>query len=218
MLISGTGRSLQNLIQRIERAELNAEIRVVISSKASAGGLEIAEAARIATHTMPRSAFEDAPSHRDAIFKIIRQAHVDLVVMAGYLQHLLIPADFQCRVINIHPALIPEFCGQGYYGMRVHSAVLAAAVPTTGCTVHFVDNEYDHGPIILQCRVDVLPNDTPQLLAQRVFAEECEALPETIQLIAEGRVGCEDGKVLIRQRLPSPAAPRSRRLCAEPNS
>ena len=132
VLISGTGRSLQNLIGHIDRAELNAEIQVVISSKASATGLQFAEAANIPTQTMPRSAFDSPEAHRDAIFNLFRQANVDLVVMAGYLQLLLIPADFQWRVINIHPSLIPEFCGKGFYGDRVHAAVLAAGTPTTG--------------------------------------------------------------------------------------
>jgi phosphoribosylglycinamide formyltransferase-1 len=190
VLISGAGRSLQNLIQRIDRGELNADIRLVVSSRASAGGLDIARSHHIPVHIMPRKAFDRPESHRDAIFAAIRDSQVDLVVMAGYLQHLLIPDDFKCRVINIHPSLIPEFCGKGCYGDRVHAAVLDAGVSTTGCTVHFVDNQYDHGPIILSRRVKVLPKDTPQTLAQRVFAEECKALPEAIRLIAQRRLGC----------------------------
>ena len=98
--------------------------------------------------------------------------------MGGFLKHVLIPADFENRVVNIHPALIPAFCGQGFYGHRVHEAVLDAGAKMSGCTVHFVDNVYDHGPIILQRTVPVLDDDTPDTLAARVFAAECEAYPE----------------------------------------
>ena len=105
--------------------------------------------------------------------------------MAGFLQFLLVPDDFQDRVMNIHPALIPAFSGKGFYGHHVHEAVIAAGVKESGCTVHFADNEYDHGPILLQRTVPVLPEDTPATLAERVFAAECEAYPEAIRLFAE---------------------------------
>ena len=110
--------------------------------------------------------------------------------MGGFLKHVLIPPDFENRVINIHPALIPAFCGQGMYGLRVHEAVLDYGAKVTGCTVHFVDNQYDHGPIILQRTVEVLPDDTPESLQARVFAAECEAYPEALRLLASGRVQC----------------------------
>jgi folate-dependent phosphoribosylglycinamide formyltransferase PurN len=115
--------------------------------------------------------------------------------MAGFLKFLPIPDDFRNRVLNIHPALIPSFCGHGYYGRRVHEAVLASGVKVTGCTVHFADNEYDHGPIVLQRTVPVLDDDTPDTLAQRVFEQECEAYPEAIQLFAERRLVVEGRRV-----------------------
>src|SRR4029077_16957342 len=108
--------------------------------------------------------------------------------MGGYLKHVLIPPDFENRAVNIHPALIPNFCGPGMYGQRVHEAVLESGARLSGCTVHFVDNQYDHGPTILQKQVPVLDDDTPEKLAARVFAAECEAYPEALRLIARGKV------------------------------
>jgi phosphoribosylglycinamide formyltransferase-1 len=115
--------------------------------------------------------------------------------MGGYLQHLLIPADFENRVTNIHPGLIPAFCGKGYYGRRVHEAVLDYGVKVSGCTVHFVDNQYDHGPIILQRTVNVLEGDSPESLAERIFQQECIAYPEAIQAIATGRLKVDGRRI-----------------------
>jgi phosphoribosylglycinamide formyltransferase-1 len=123
--------------------------------------------------------------------------------MGGFLKHVRIPPDFENRVLNIHPSLIPAHCGKGMYGMKVHEAVLAAGETVTGCTVHFVDDEYDHGPIILQRQVPVLPGDTPQSLQARVFAAECQAYPEALRLIAAGRVRVRAGQVEI---LPPPSS------------
>ena len=120
-----------------------------------------------------------------------------IVVMGGFLKHVLIPPDFENRVVNIHPALIPQFCGKGMYGHHVHEAVLAAGAKTSGCTVHFVDNIYDHGPVILQRSVAVMPGDSPETLASRVFDAECEALPEALNLIADGKVSVQSGVVKI---------------------
>lgn len=197
VLISGTGRSLKNLIDRIEDGSLNAVIRVVISSKLKAPGLEFARAAGIPTHIVERDkqASDDAFSHE--IFAPIRAAGVELVVMAGFIKLLPIPKDFTNRVINIHPALMPAFCGKGFYGAKVHQAVIEAKADQSGCTVHFVDNEYDHGPIILQRTVPVQSSDTAEQLADRVFAEELVALPEAVRLIADGRVRVQDDKASI---------------------
>jgi phosphoribosylglycinamide formyltransferase-1 len=124
---------------------------------------------------------------------------VKLVVMGGFIQHVLIPADFEHRVVNIHPSLIPAFCGKGYYGRHVHEAVLAYGAKLSGCTVHFVDNEYDHGPIVLQRAVPVLDADTPDSLAARVFAAECEAYPAAIRAIAVGEVEVVGRNVVARR-------------------
>ncbi len=116
--------------------------------------------------------------------------------MGGFLKHVLIPSDFENRVTNIHPGLIPAFCGKGFYGLRVHQAVLDYGVKVSGCTVHFVDNEYDHGPIILQHVVPVLDDDTAESLAARVFDAECEVYPQALQLYAEGRLRVVGRRVL----------------------
>ena len=117
--------------------------------------------------------------------------------MGGFLWRITIPDDFANRVTNIHPGLVPAFCGKGYYGHRVHEAVLEYGAKLSGCTVHFADNQYDHGPVILQKAVPVLDDDTPDTLAARVFEAECEAYPEALQLIADGRVRVEDRRVRI---------------------
>ena len=198
VLISGGGSTLRNLIECVERGTLAVDIRIVVCSNPAAGGIQFAAAAGIPVHVVRRHQCASAEVFRDAIFGICREAGVQLVVMGGFLQHVLIPADFAGRVLNIHPSLIPRFCGRGFYGLRVHQAVLAAGVPTTGCTVHVVDDEYDHGPIVLQREVAVDPGDTPETLAARVFAVECEALPAAISLFAEGRVQVHDHQVVVR--------------------
>jgi folate-dependent phosphoribosylglycinamide formyltransferase PurN len=131
------------------------------------------------------------------IFEECRKANADLVCLAGFLQLIHVPDDFLGRVMNIHPALIPAFCGKGMYGHHVHESVLAAGVKVTGCTVHFADNEYDHGPIISQRAIVVHGDDTPDSLAARVFAEECVAYPEAICLFAEGRLLVDGRRVRI---------------------
>jgi folate-dependent phosphoribosylglycinamide formyltransferase PurN len=145
--------------------------------------------------------FASQESYSEAIFDHCRHAKVDLVVMAGFLKRVTIPADFVHRVVNIHPALIPAFCGEGFYGHRVHEAVLEYGAKLSGCTVHFADNQYDHGPVILQRAVPVLDGDTPEALAARVFEAECEAYPEALRLLASGRVAVEGRRVRIK---PSP--------------
>jgi phosphoribosylglycinamide formyltransferase-1 len=195
VLISGGGTTLKNLIEKIKAGSLNAQIKLVISSNPKARGLEYATSDSIPTLVVQQKDYKTPGHFRDAVFAPCRQADVGLVVMGGFLKHVLIPADFENRVTNIHPALIPAFCGKGFYGLRVHEAVLEYGAKVSGCTVHFVDNEYDHGPIILQRTVPVLDDDTPETLAQRVFQQECEAYPEAIQRIATGRVRVDNRRV-----------------------
>lgn len=176
VLLSGGGRSLQNLIDQ----ELPARIVLVISNKADAYGLERARNSSIPAHVVSK---KDHPGEQfsQRIFELCREAKVDLVCLAGFLQLLTIPDDFAGKVLNIHPALLPKFGGHGMYGHHVHEAVLAAGETVSGCTVHIATNEYDRGPIILQKQVPVLPGDTADTLAARVFAAECEAYPEAIR-------------------------------------
>ncbi len=197
VLISGGGTTLANLIAKIKGGALDARIDRVISSNPAAGGLRLAQEAEIPTTVVERRAFADEAAYSQAVFHACRESHVDLVVMGGFLKHVLVPLDFANRVVNIHPALIPAFSGHGFYGRRVHEAVLEAGARVSGCTVHFVDDQYDHGPILLQRSVPVLDDDTPERLAARVFEAECEAYPEALRLIAAGRVTIEAGQVRI---------------------
>ncbi len=197
VLISGSGTTLQNFIDRIAAGRLTASIVQVISSHRDTAGLERARRAAIPAAVVTR---KDAGSREEfsrLIFNHCRAANADLVCMAGFLQIITIPDDFTNRVMNIHPALIPAFCGKGFYGHHVHEAVLESGVKITGCTVHFADNQYDHGPIILQRGVPVLDGDTPETLAARVFEQECEAYPEAIRLFREGRLHVEGRRVKI---------------------
>jgi formyltetrahydrofolate-dependent phosphoribosylglycinamide formyltransferase len=197
VLVSGGGTTLQNLLDRCRDGRLHARVVQVISSHAGVFALERARQAGIPSAVVSRKEAGSAAEFSRRIFDLCRGARADLVCMAGFLQLLPIPDDFLGRVMNIHPALIPAFCGKGFYGPRVHEAVLAAGVKMTGCTVHFADNQYDHGPIILQRPVPVLDEDTPDTLAARVFKEECEAYPEAIRLFAEGRLRIEGRRVRV---------------------
>jgi formyltetrahydrofolate-dependent phosphoribosylglycinamide formyltransferase len=195
--ISGGGTTLRNLIEQISAGRLDAEIRAVISSNPEAGGLKIARDAGISAQIIERRMFADSAEFSAALFQACRGAECDLVVLGGFLKFLAIPPDFENRVLNIHPSLIPAFCGRGFYGHRVHEAVLDYGAKLSGCTVHFVDHQYDHGPILLQRSVPVLATDSPATLAARVFAAECEAYPEALRLIAAGCVEIDGRKVRI---------------------
>jgi phosphoribosylglycinamide formyltransferase 1 len=188
VLISGGGTTLRNLIDTIAAGQLRAEIVTVVSSNRDAKGLRYAAAANIPAHVVERHSFPTLEEFSQSVFQHCRVAGAELVVMAGWLKLVAIPPNFANRVINIHPALIPLFCGKGMYGPNVHRAVLDSGAKVSGCTVHFVDNQYDHGPIIAQRSVPVLDGDTPESLAARVFAEECELYPTVINRIADGDV------------------------------
>ncbi len=196
--ISGGGTTLGNLLEKISAGELDAEVKLVISSSPQAGGLQFAAEASIPSRVIRKADYGDAPSYSQAMFEPCRQAGVELVVMGGFLKHVLIPPDFENRVMNIHPGLIPAFCGKGFFGRHVHQAVLDYGAKLSGCTVHFADNQYDHGPIILQRAVPVLDDDTAESLAARVFEQECLAYPEAIQQYAEGRLQVVGRRVFSR--------------------
>jgi phosphoribosylglycinamide formyltransferase 1 len=199
VLISGGGTTLWNFIEKIAARRLPVEIGLVVSSSLTARGLQFAAEAGIASAVVERKAFASQDDFSRAIFERCREAKVDLVAMAGFLKRLTIPDDFAGRVVNIHPALVPAFCGAGFYGHKVHEAVLEYGAKLSGCTVHFADNQYDHGPVILQRSVPVLDDDTPETLAARVFEAECEAYPEALRLLAAGRVTVDGRRVRIRR-------------------
>jgi formyltetrahydrofolate-dependent phosphoribosylglycinamide formyltransferase len=197
VLLSGNGRTLQNLLDRSADGRLPARVVVVVSNRADAFGLQRAERAGMPAAVVERRDYGSREEFSERIFGLCREHTADLVCLAGFLQLLTIPDDFQGRVLNIHAALIPAFCGKGFYGPRVHEAALEYGVKVSGCTVHFADNIYDHGPIVLQRVVPVQDDDTPDTLAARVFEQECEAYPEAIRLFAEGRLRIEGRRVRI---------------------
>jgi formyltetrahydrofolate-dependent phosphoribosylglycinamide formyltransferase len=198
VLLSGSGTTLQNLLDYIADGRLSAKIVRVVSNNVEALGLMRAEVAGVPTTVVERKKCASRAEFSQRIFDACRADMADLVCMGGFLQLVEIPADYMGRVMNIHPALIPAFCGKGFHGRHVHESALAMGVKVSGCTVHFADNEYDHGPIILQRVVPVLDDDTPETLAARVFEQECEAYPEAIRLFAEGRLCIEGRRVHIR--------------------
>ncbi len=196
VLISGGGTTLKNLLAKIDAGQLDARVRLVISSAPGARGLDYASEAGIPAAVIERNRFASTEQFSAAIFDRCREAGADVVVMAGFLKRIAIPADFATgRVTNIHPGLIPAFCGQGFYGHHVHEAVLEYGAKLSGCTVHFADNQYDHGPVILQRAVPVMDDDTPDTLAARVFEAECEAYPEALRMIASGRLRLDGRRV-----------------------
>lgn len=189
VLVSGTGRSLENLVQCIERGELDVEIALVLSNTPSAFALERAARHGLESRVVDHRDFADAQAFGRAVFAEIEARRVDLVVLAGFLRLLPIPDAWLGRVLNIHPALLPKFGGKGYFGERVHRAVIEARERESGCTVHYVTNEYDRGPIVLQRRVPVRDGDDSHTLAERVFEEEKLALPDAIQRHFAGLAG-----------------------------
>ncbi len=188
VLLSGGGRTLQNLLDRIEEGSLPARVEVVVSSHPGAGGLERARRRGIPAEVVDYRAHPDAESFSRALTETLRRHPIDLVVMAGFVRKYLFPPEYEGRVLNIHPALLPKFGGKGFYGRKVHEAVLAAGERESGCTVHFADHRYDRGPIVLRRTVEVLPGDTAETLAERVFQAECEAYPEAIRQVASAWV------------------------------
>lgn len=199
VLLSGGGTTLQNLIDRIADKSLEAEIVVVIGTRVDAFGMERARRAGIAALALPRKEYATAGAFNDALHAALADFDVDLVVLAGFLS-LFEARRYEMRVMNIHPALIPAFCGPGFYGARVHRAALESGVKVSGCTVHFADAEYDHGPIILQSAVPVLDDDTPETLAQRIHIAENQLYPEAIRLWAAGRLRLDGHRVRILPR------------------
>lgn len=194
--ISGGGTTVMNLVEKITSGELQAEIVLVLASRPCAG-VEKAEAAGLPVQIINRADHPSVESFSTELFSHIDNAQADLVLLAGFLSLLRIPARYQFRVLNVHPSLIPAFCGKGYHGQRVHAAALARGVRVSGCTVHFADNEYDHGPIVIQEPVPVLDDDSPESLARRVFEAECRAYPEAIRRFATGRLTIDGQRVTL---------------------
>ena len=202
VLVSGGGTNLQAIIDAIDAGTItNAKIDVVISNNANAYALERAKHHGIEGMCISPKSYENREQFNDALTQTIVDRGIDLVVLAGYL--VIIPpqliAAYKNRIINIHPSLIPSFCGTGYYGLKVHEAALKRGVKVTGATCHFVDEGTDTGPINLQKAVEILPDDTPKSLQQRVMEQaEWVIMPKAIDLIANGKIAVEDGIVKIK--------------------
>lgn len=203
VLVSGGGTNLQAILDAIDEGTVtNARVEVVISNNAGAYALERAEKHGIDGICISPKQYENRELFHKALLAELKERQVDLIVLAGYLVAIppMIVEAFPNRIINIHPSLIPSFCGVGYYGLKVHEGVLSRGVKVTGATVHFVDTGTDTGPIILQKAVSVEQGDTPKILQQRVMEQaEWHILPKAIDLIANGKVTVSDGKVSIKE-------------------
>jgi formyltetrahydrofolate-dependent phosphoribosylglycinamide formyltransferase len=187
-----------NLVDCINRGMLNARVAVVISSRSTVAGVDRARAAGLNVEIIRKKDFPDIEEFSRHIEQELAAAGVELVVQGGWLCLWKIPPRFENKVMNIHPALLPSFGGQGMWGHHVHEAVLKAGCKVSGCTVHFCTNEYDNGPIIVQRCCPVKDDDTPETLAARVFEQECIAYPEAIRLFAEGKLAVQNGRVRIK--------------------
>ncbi len=199
VLLSGSGTSLENLCQRIDSGEVPGTVVVVIGSREKAFGLERARRRGIPAFVVARRQHPDLVAFNDAIHAVLDEHEPDLVCLLGFMSPFETRGSYDGRTINVHPALIPIFCGKGMYGRRVHEAVLEQGVKVTGATVHFVDAGYDTGPIILQRAVEVRDDDTPDSLAERVQAVERELVPEAVRLFAESRLTIEGRRVRIKR-------------------
>lgn len=203
VLVSGGGTNLQALIDSIENKTIaNTRIEVIISNNKNAYALERGRNHGIESICISPKEYPDRDSFNQALLYAIENRNIDLIVLAGYLVVLpqIMIKKYPNRIINIHPSLIPSFCGKGYYGLKVHEGVLERGVKITGATVHYVDEGTDTGPIILQKAVEVKEGDTPEILQKRVMEEgEWNILPEAVNLIANGKIEVVNGKVLVKR-------------------
>jgi formyltetrahydrofolate-dependent phosphoribosylglycinamide formyltransferase len=197
VLLSGEGTTFERLCEAIDAGAVPGEIVLVVASKQKAGGLARAARRGIPAVAIPRKAHPDVREFNDRIHEALAKHDAEFVACLGFLSPFELRERFEGRAINTHPALIPAFCGKGFYGHRVHEAVIEAGVKVSGATVHFCDDRYDTGPIILQQAVPVLDDDTPDALAARVQAVEREMVPEAIRLFVEGRLRIEGRRVRI---------------------
>jgi len=195
ILLSGGGRTMTNIQQEIDAGKLNAEIVVVISSLSKVKGVQLAKDMGLEPVIIRKKDNPDVEQFSTKIAKTLDEAQVDLVVQAGWMCLWHIPANYENRVMNIHPALLPAFGGQGMYGHHVHEAVVKTGCKVSGCTVHFCTNEYDAGPIIVQRTCEVKDTDDADALAERVFEQECLAYPEAIKLFSQNRLKVQNGIV-----------------------
>ena len=197
ILLSGSGRTLTNILSQISAGKLSAEVVTVVSSRSTVKGVQVARDAKLSCHIIRTKDYPRVDDFSARVTDVLDEAKVDLIIQAGWLCYWKIPDRYLGKVMNIQPALLPSFGGKGMWGHHVHEAVLAAGCKVSGCTVHFVNNEYDKGPIIAQRTCPVLEDDNPDTLAARVFEQECIAYPAAIQLFAEGRLKIVNNRVRV---------------------
>lgn len=188
ILISGSGTTMENLLQRAKDGTCHMECVGVIASKDGIPGIARAQKFGVPVQVVNRADYLDAQAFSRQVFKLINAVRPDVVLLAGFLSYLHLPERYKGKVLNIHPSLLPKFGGKGMYGLKVHQKVIKTGETQSGCSVHYVDEVYDHGPIILQRKVPVLPDDTPETLQERVMEAEREAYPEAVNLYAEKRL------------------------------
>jgi len=196
VLASGGGRTLENLQNHILEGKLDARIELVIVSGSELGAVAKAERLGLSVLVISQKSYPDREQREHRILGAILEARPDFVVLAGWLQLLPIPPELEGRVLNIHPALLPAFGGKGFYGRHVHEAVSAAMISITGCTVHFATSQYDVGPVVLQASIVIQPGLPPDQIASAVFEKECQAYPEALQALIEGRANWCQGEVI----------------------
>jgi len=211
VLLSGGGTTLENIMERIEAGKLRAQVVLVVSSKEGVKGIARAQKRGIPTEVVPSARYRegkrtDWTAFSREVSRVVMAAEPDLVLLAGFMCFFQLPPALESKVMNIHPALIPAFAGHNMYGEKVHEAVVQRGAKVSGCTVHFVTNEYDAGPIIVQRVCQITSEDSADAVASKVFREECEAYPEAIRLFLDGRLAVKDGIVHIA---PAPEPVRS---------
>ena len=194
---SGRGSNLEALQHAISKREVEAKIAVVISNNSDAGALKLAQSFQIPAVHLSQKQFPTQEEFCHAVLKALESFGVQLIVLAGYMKKIdpAVIRKYRDRIINIHPALLPSFGGKGMYGRRVHEAVISSGATITGATVHIVDEKYDHGPVVLQESIPVLPHDTPDSLAERVLQVEHTILPKAVRLFAEGKIKIHHNRV-----------------------
>ena len=202
VLLSGSGTTLQNLVDLIEADKLDANVELVIGSREGLTGIDRARAAGLKSVVLPRKDYADVTAFSRDLFKHVDGAAPDLICLAGWLCLLEIPEKYLGKMMNIHPSLLPSFSGKGMFGHHVHAAVLTHGCKVSGCTVHFVDNTYDNGPIIVQRACEVLNDDSADTLAARVFEQEKLAYPEAIRMFASGQLHIDGRRVYASPKKP----------------
>jgi len=198
VFVSGNGSNFKCILEHISKSKIKAEVVCVVSNHSRPGAFLIAKKSNIPTHHVNVRQFKNGDEYTQYLLELLEKYNVDLVILAGFMK--LIPAPvvraFKNSIVNIHPALLPNFGGKGYYGMKVHEAVIKSGIKVTGVTVHFVDDRYDTGPIIIQKKVEVFPEDTAEVLAKRVLKLEHKVYPEVIKAICEDQIEVRGRKVV----------------------